>query len=573
MKTYGTITYDDGWFYIHAQPHVRIRIKRIFSRLENAGQLVRLQALPEIAFELDWLTKRYPMQVEESTRKRLEQLGQQWVERQTAIERIIEAPDYTPPLFMLSLPPRAYQAQAADMVLKSGHLLLADDVGLGKTASGICVLTEREALPALVVTMTHLPKQWRSELAKFAPTLRTHIVKKGSPYDLHIGWRGRREPFPDVIISNYAKLAGWAEVLSGTVRTVIFDEVQELRHAGTDRYDAATQIAHAARWRMGLSATPVYNYAGEIFNIMEVLAPGSLGFKHEFTREWCTVIAAVGDGEDRLSAKEPSALGTYLREQGLLLRRTRAEVGRELPELTVIPHHIDADLDKISELTASVAELARTILAQQGITNEQRMRAGAELDWKLRMATGVAKAPYVAEFVRMLVETGEPVVLYGWHHEVYSIWADKLKDLHPVFYTGKESPTQKEAAKRAFVRGDSKVFVMSLRAGAGLDGLQEVCAVGVFGELDWSPMVHTQCIGRYHRDGQKKPAVAYYLLAEDGSDPVVADILGIKRAQSEGILNPTGNLFEPIKNDGGSHIARLARDFLERHGKGKERAA
>lgn len=276
-------------------------------------------------------------------------------------------------------------------------------------------------------------------------------------------------------------------------------------------------------------------------------------------------------GDVGLEAKEPIALGTYLREQGLMLRRTRAEVGRELPELTVIPHHIDANLDALSTLTATVAELARTILAQQGVTNAQRMQAGSELDWRLRMATGVAKAPYVADFVRMIVETGESVALFGWHHEVYSIWKDKLADLGVVFYTGQESPAQKEAAKRAFLRGEAKVFVMSLRSGAGLDGLQEVCSVGVFGELDWSPQVHVQCIGRYHRDGQKKPAAAYYLIAEDGSDPVVADILGVKRMQSEGILNPTGNLFEPKKADAGSHVARLARDFLERHG--KERAA
>jgi hypothetical protein len=47
----------------------------------------------------------------------------------------------------------------------------------------------------------------------------------------------------------------------------------------------------------------------------------------------------------------------------------------------------------------------------------------------LRQATGIAKAPFVADFVRLLVESGEKVLLYGWHREVYSIWRDKLKDL------------------------------------------------------------------------------------------------------------------------------------------------
>ena len=43
-----------------------------------------------------------------------------------------------------------------------------------------------------------------------------------------------------------------------------------------------------------------------------------------------------------------------------------------------------------------------------------------------------------------------------------------------------------------FIDGDARVLMMSLRSGAGLDGLQEVSHTAVFGELDWSPGVHRQ---------------------------------------------------------------------------------
>lgn len=52
----------------------------------------------------------------------------------------------------------------------------------------------------------------------------------------------------------------------------------------------------------------------------------------------------------------------------------------------------------------------------------------------------------------------------------------------------------------------------------------------MFGELDWSPGVHDQCIGRLDRDGQIKQISAYYLLADSGSDPIISDVLGIKKA-------------------------------------------
>jgi hypothetical protein len=42
-----------------------------------------------------------------------------------------------------------------------------------------------------------------------------------------------------------------------------------------------------------------------------------------------------------------------------------------------------------------------------------------DFDWKMRQATGIAKAPYVAEFVKLLLESEQKVVLFGWHRDVY----------------------------------------------------------------------------------------------------------------------------------------------------------
>ncbi len=183
----------------------------------------------------------------------------------------------------------------------------------------------------------------------------------------------------------------------------------------------------------------------------------------------------------------------------------------------------------------------------------------------MRKATGLAKAPYVAEFVRLLVESGEKVVLYGWHRDVYAVWLERLEGLKPVLYTGTESANQKDEAKRKFVSGETPVIIISLRSGAGLDGLQQVCRTVVFGELDWSPGVHEQCTGRIYRDGQADPVVAYYLLSEDGSDPVIADVLGVKRQQIEGVRDATDELVERLEVDP-HHVRRLAEAYLQRKG-------
>jgi SNF2 family DNA or RNA helicase len=475
-------------------------------------------------------------------------------ERATLIEEIL-AEKAAVREFKLKLPLREYQARAVEMWLGAGGLLLADDVGLGKTAVACGGVIDPRLLPALVVCQAHLPFQWRDQILKFTD-LRTHILKKTTPYNLAAGGH-----MPEVIISNYHKLPGWAETLAGgLIKSVIFDEVQELRHRDTNKYRAAKHICQAVEFRLGLSATPIYNYGGEIFNVIDILCPDALGEWPEFQREWCTY------DEQKAIIKDTKAFGMYTRETGLMLRRTRKEVKRELPEITVVPHYIEADPDAILKMEGKAIELAKLILAQKEQTKGQRMRASGEFDMRMRQATGIAKAPFVADFVKFLVEENdEPVVLFGWHREVYSIWMERLKSLNPVLYTGSESATEKEASKQAFLSGKSKVLIVSLRAGAGMDGLQDHCHVCVFGELDWSPAVHEQCIGRIHRDGQDDPCTAYYLLSESGSDPVISDVLGVKKQQIEGIRDPNQDLVTKLQTDG-DHIKRLAEKFLKDHG-------
>lgn len=572
MRTYGKVTlatdrYGDPSWVIEPEPQVSIRLKRTFKKIsEGEYGVIFLSATLENTRELEWFLVRYPMEMEKMDRSILADKAEEQRSIEDSIASIMAA-DYTPPDMEMALPPREYQKVAAALAMRTGKLLIADDLGLGKTITALCTLTDPSNLPALVVTLTHLPRQWESECNKFLPALRTHIVKKGTPYDMTtitVG-RGKKKKekkvlFPDVIIINYHKLRGWAETIAGVTKTVIFDECQELRRSESLKTIAAAHVSASSKTRVGLSATPIMNYGGEFFNVMNSIAPDSLGTRGEFLREWCNGVYG-----EKPALRDPKAFGSYLRESGLMIRRTRSEVGRELEPLTKIPHAIDANTEELSKIEDSAAELAQIILAQGEAKKGMKMMAAEQLSNVLRQATGLAKAPYVADFVRMLVESGESVLLYGWHHEVYGIWQAKLKDLNPAMYTGRQSTTQKIESKRRFVEGESKILMMSLRAGAGLDGLQHCCRTVVFGELDWSPGTHSQCSGRVHRDGQTDPVMAYYLLSEYGSDPIVADVLGMKKSQSEGVINPEASLIER-SNSGGQNSKKLAEAFMKQRG-------
>lgn len=551
MKFYGEIRYADPIkkFGIKCEPHISMRLKRVFGKISASSfDTHRIHASKENARDLAWFIERYPMEMDDETRDKLYELRDEHMAIEKYVHEFYTQSDAQKLEFDLAIPARDYQKLAADFLFKTEAYLLGDDVGLGKTVSFITALTKPVMLPALVVTLSGaMPRQWEEEIHKFAPQLSTHVAKKGTPsYKFEI---------PDVMIMNYHKLAGWAETLRPIIRSVCFDEPQELRHSGTHKYNAARHVRGGASFCMGTSATPIYNYGGEAYTVLNAIAPGRLGTQEEFQREWCTTKWG------KVVLENPQAFGKYLRDAGLMLRRTRSEVGRELPPVSKFHQIVDTDAVALEKVSDSCAELARIILRGKDHTKGETMRAGGQLDNILRQATGIAKAPHVANFTKMLLDGGEKVVVFGWHRAVYDIWNDILRDYKPVMYTGSESPRQKEFAKLAFIQGDSQVFFISLRAGAGLDGLQHVCRTLVIGELDWSPGVIEQNIGRLDRDGQPDPVMAYFMLSDEGSDPPMMDVLGIKKGQVEGIRNHDAPLFEKIQIDT-DHIKKLAASFL-----------
>lgn len=462
---------------------------------------------------------------------------------------------------------------------KRSLYLTKDYITTHNTASMIATLSDPSTRPALIVTMTHLPQQFADEIDRFLPGLRIHILRGAQPYDVTDVWSGRKrkdreKAMPDVIITSYSRISGWADTLAPMIKSLYFDEVHELRHGGTNKYIAASHLREKAQMCVGASATPVNGYGGELWYVMNIVAPGMLGTRPEFLREHCGKEDITNDedmaelkasgGDKKAQLADPAAFGAYLMSSGLMLRRTRKEVGRELPPVQRIPYVIDADPDEMRDVQIAAADLAKIILSQKSDV-ASRFNAGGRLDALIRQATGVAKAPYVAEFARMLLEQGEKVVLFGWHKQVYEIWREKLAEFKPAWYTGEEDTKEKHESKRRFCEGETNLLILSLRSGAGLDGLQYTgCRIVIFGELDWSEAQHEQAEGRVARDGQDESVACYYLLCNAGSDPVIVDVLGLKRRQLEGIRNPNAPKLALKQTAADDRAKRLAAALLSK---------
>lgn len=552
----GTVTYGD--VYLHgsqatmvAAPHVVVKMRRLFPRsvVLQSGQF-RVGLTGETATDLLWVFERWPMRYHDDVRAELERLAaQRQLRIDTAAQVMAGHPVDATEMRETARPPRwPHQATNANLITVSKRLLITDNLGAGKTYSALTTLRNPDSLPAVVVVPTHIQDQWRHEIAASWPDLTSHIVTKGTPYDpttkRGVDWH------PDVLIVPYSKLAGWEEVLTG-VRTIVFDEIHELRNgATTAKGGAASRLAHDATYVIGLTATPVFNYGGDIHNIMDVVSPGILGTRAEFLREHC--------GQDNDNGKpkvaDPEALAAFLRAEGVMVGTIV-----EGPEPLLIEHAVESNTKVFDQAVGDAAALARFILSDQTSTTD-RWRASGEFDMRMRQATGIAKAPYVAAFVDLLLESVDKVLLFGWHRAVYEVWMERLAKHHPVLYTGSETPQRKLAAKHEFVNGDAKVLIMSLRSGQGLDGLQKVCHTTVFGELDWSPAQHDQAVGRLNRPGQNHQVLAYFLTSDTGADPTMIDVLGVKDRQAAPF---SGKQAAPFASaDIGNRVKEMAERFL-----------
>lgn len=517
---YGTLSYNrrSKCWTIKGEPCVTEMAARLFPGSERRRGEARFTANRRIIGDVNWLMMRYPLEIaprdRELWKNALAQAREHVLLRMNA-EKLPRRS--TPPEGTFEGELREFQKEGLSFLLANPRTLLADEMGLGKTVQALACLAAAKEFPALIVVPPHLLRNWQTEITRF-------LRLEGKPARVCVltGLKPYQPPEADVYIIHYLLLRGWKQALPQMgFKAVVFDEIQELRHGGTEKYSAASLLAAECERVIGLSGTPIYNKGSEIWNVVNILDYHCLGDWESFTRAWC-------DGYGNHLVCNPALLGEHLRREGLILRRTKEEVLAELPPKRRLVQEIDSDDKVYRELMRPVMDQLGSLLALHPDARERALLE-EQVGRGERQATGVAKAPFVAAFVRALEDSGEKVLLFAHHHAVMDIYRRELAAYRPVFITGRESTTQKEEAVARFMEGKTNLCVISLRAASGLNLQRASCVV--FGELDWSPAVHSQAEDRAHRMGQKDSILCYYLVAPQGSDRDMQDALGLKVSQ------------------------------------------
>ena len=509
---------------IKAEPQVISALKRLWPSGHSSrhGEIRRF-AGRHTTEDISWIMQRWPLAMSDEDQKAwdtaLSKAQDSYRRRTYAEKNRIPA---EPPAAAFAGELMDFQKIGLSFLLMTPRALLADEMGLGKTVQALAAVGTLRAFPVLLIVPPHLVLNWTRETERFlrinGKVPRIHVIRGLTPYPL---------PDADVYIIHYLLLRGWKQALPQKgFRMVVFDEIQELRRTGSEKYSAASLLSEGRERVIGLSGTPIYNRGAEIWSIVNILEYHFLGDYDSFTREWCT-------GYGNQIVRHPDELGAYLRSEGLMLRRTKKEVLPELPEKRRLVQQIDHDDRMYQKMMGPVYELLRQMNAPD-LTPSEKALLENEVSQGERQATGLAKAPFVCQFVRALVEAGEAVLLFAHHHSVMDTYQRELRSLHPAFITGRETTAQKEESAARFMDGKTDLCCVSLRAASGLNLQRATCVV--FGELDWSPAVHAQAEDRAHRIGHQDSLLCYYLVAPEGSDMIMQEALGLKVSQFTGLM-------------------------------------
>jgi superfamily II DNA or RNA helicase len=463
-----------------------------------------------------------------------------------------------------------YQVEAVRKVLKQfrGRVLLADEVGLGKTIEAGMALKEYllrgMAERVLVLTPATLVGQWQEEMAtKFG-------IEFATSYDSLV----RSDPAqfwaqPRVIASiATARRAEHQEILATQhYDIVIVDEAHHLKNRQTANWKLVDSLNK--KFLLMLSATPVQNSLVELYNLLTLLKPGLFKTEKEFRASYMT------SGKPRVPANR-DRMRDLMRE--VMIRNTRSLVDVKLPQRHAVTLKLDPLADEgecYRELSRLVAEThakattnqrlsLRHLLSAAGSTpttaaaSIERFIASkkADKDWRALQSRYAAldhSSKEQALLELLARNAGEKKMVFVHHRETLNRIAALLhKQSTPhVVFEGSMSGPEKDAAIARF-RDEIPLLLCTESGGEGRN--LQFCNTLINFDLPWNPMAIEQRIGRIHRIGQTREVFIFNLVT-----------LGTLEEHVLRILDEKINMFELVVGEIDAILGEMddEQDFAE----------
>ena len=453
---------------------------------------------------------------------------------------------------------------------------LADDMGLGKTLEVIaCLVKEREPSdkvpPTLVIAPTSVLGNWRKEIERFAPQIRT-LVHQGSMRLKDKQTFVETCQAHDVVLTSFA-LARLDDKLLQDMKwhRVVVDEAQNIKNPQAAQTRAILKLR--APHRLALTGTPVENRIRDLWSIFNFLNPGYLGKEAQFRKVFELPIYKDNDAGQLATLKK-------LVEPFILRRvKTDKRIIDDLPDKIEQKMYCTLTHEQASLYEAVVNDVAEQLKEAEGI-----QRKGLILSTLLKLKQicnhpaqflqdGSAfttershKFQRLGEMIEEVIDSGESALIFTQFTEIggaLTRYLEQSKHYNTYYLHGGTNVLRRDQMVTEFQdpEAEPSLFVLSLRAGGV--GLNLTKANHVF-HFDrwWNPAVEDQATDRAFRIGQRKNVFVHKFVAMGTMEERIDAMIEDKKRLSSLVVGSDESWLTELDNDTFKDLIALRRSAV-----------
>ncbi len=428
---------------------------------------------------------------------------------------------------------------------------LADDMGLGKTIQVLSLLLmkkkQRNNKPSLLVLPASLLANWKSEIKRFTPTLRTKFVHPSETSKDEFAEMAANHDKAlkntDVVLTTYGMLLRQPWLLDVAWQLAVLDEAQAIKNPATKQTRTVKRLQ--ADVRIAMTGTPIENRLSDLWSLFDFLCPGLLGSQKKFKE----FVKNLDEREHNRYAPLRRLVQPYI------LRRLKTDkrIIADLPEKTEVKAFCGLCKRQAALYAKLVDELADSLEGHDGMK-----RRGLVLAYLMRFKqlcnhpsqllgdgrfgpNDSGKFVRLAEICEEIASRQEKAIVFTQFREMTEPLSGFLARTFGhagLVLHGGTAVKRRKGLIDQFQRDDGPpFFVLSLKAGGTGINLTAASHVIHFDRW-WNPAVENQATDRVFRIGQRRNVLVHKFVCqgtiEEKIDALIEEKTGLATDLLEG---------------------------------------
>lgn len=440
-----------------------------------------------------------------------------------------------------------FQEIGKESLLKSRRLVLADDVGLGKTVQALAAWEEAPAGRTLILVPNHLKYRWVEGIEEqLGLTAGITIVDGNTKQRLE-----QINSDANILIVSFNTMISDVDLIikSGKFQIIIIDEAHKLRNRKARWTKAVNKLmlSHKDCYLWQLTATPNVNRGTDLWQLFHNIDPKKFRGYWPWVKKYFKTdiikygkssfpITKVGDCIDPKQFIED--------HKQYMLARTNAEV-QLFPDQPVrlLIHSLDLTAaQRIAyrrmkkDWIYEHADGEKATIASNGMILQKRLQ-------QICLSPGIIQNNNLDEhdtckfqFIDDLLEsTNDNYFIVTQSRGMVEMITRRYDKEYGVFQIHGDVALKDRAHIAANWSGSRNRILVGIIScvAEGMDGLQYACSDIIFPDIDWSPAINDQIVGRLNRYGQTRQVKAHILLGANTLEHKIYNYVEAKRKSDE----------------------------------------